>query len=380
MDNIFYFYRDFYESLIKNKSNMVTSIDDYDWYNNVYEGIYKWSHIEHYKTDKVQVLHIVTMPKAISGKPIFGLDVVAINGKITMVCADFTPTVEEYSNPHPFKNSRQLPDWADFFSSDLLLTTPEDQDHAKEILEYYGEKLKEYLHALENEDKIVEPVRVLESQNRYINNQRKNNKTFKALAANIGKTKAGKFIKEILFPEVSLDPREKEIQKIFDYGKSLRQETKTEHTLAERTDLSYNLITGNVSELHYRYYLQLYYNAFKFFKEKSKVCEEIFNYLEKDFHECKAQELEIHPELQKYLDYLQNNPEKYKGHIYTMGLGFCYGGKMIAKNLKFPKSHLENLPDRVAFEIRKETYGCRAENVKESFNWIYKIYTKINTI
>ena len=380
MDNIFYFYRDFYETQLKMHSHMVRSIDDYDWYNKVYEGLYKWAHIEHYKTSKVEVLHIVCMPRASSGKPIFGLDVVAINKKITMICADFTPTVEEYSIPHPFKNNREIPDWANFFSTDLLLTTPNDKNHAREILEHYGEKLIEYLQAISKDENIKEPSRVLEKQNNYITSQRENNKTFKALAAEIGETKAGKFIKEILFPEVSLDPREKEIQKIFDYGKSLRQETKTEHTLAERTDLSYNLITGNISELHYRYYLQLYYNAFKLFKENSRVSEEIFTFLEKDFHECRAQELEIHPEIQKYLDYIQNNPEKYKGHIYTMGLGFCYGGKMIAKNLKFPKSHLENLPDRVAFEIRKETYGCRAENVKDSFNWIYKIYTKINTI
>ena len=378
MDNIFYFYRDFYESLIKNKSNTVTSIDDYDWYNKVYEGIYKWSHIEHYMTDKVQVLHIVTMPKAISGKPIFGLDVVAINGKITMVCADFTPTIKEYSNPHPFKNLREIPDWADFFSSDILLTTPEDEDHAREILEYYGVKLKEYLHDLENEDKIVEPVRVLESQNRYINNQRKNNKTFKALAANIGKTKAGKFIKEVLFPTVELTSKEKEVQKIFDFGKKLRKLTAKEHTKAERTKLSHNLIKGTISEKHYKYYVQTYYLLFKLFKENSEVCRDIFPYLEKDYKALELEKVETLPQVQKYLDYLRKDEKTWKGHIYTLALGFCYGGKMIARNIEFPKAHLTELPDYTAFTVRKETYGCSAEDIKTSFDFIYKIYTEIN--
>ena len=380
MDNIFYFYRDFYETQLKKHSHMVHSIDDYDWYNKVYEGLYKWAHVEHYRTDKVEVLHVVAMPRASCGKPIFGLDVVAINGKITMVCADFTPTLDQYTVPHPFKNSREIPDWAHFFSPNLLLTTPTDENQAKEILEYFGTKLEEYLQAIEKDTSVREPNKVIEKQNYYIDNQRNNNKTFKALATQIGESKAGKFIREVLFPTVKLNIQEKEIQKIFDFGKSIREQTKIKHTLAERTQLSYDLITGSISELHYKYYLQLYYNVFKIFKDTSKVSQELFPYLEKDYNAMNVQELELTRQTQNYIKYLEKNPKNWKGHIYTLALGFCYGGKMIAGKIDFPRSHLQDIPDRIAFEVRKETYGCDVESVSESFNWIYKIYTEINTI
>ncbi len=380
MDNIFYFYRDFYEAQLKKHSDMVHSVDDYDWYNKIYEGLYKWAHVEHYRTGKVEVLHIVTMPKASSGKPIFGLDVVAINGKITMVCADFTPTLDTYTVPHPFKNSRELPDWADFFSPHLLLTTPEDEKEAREILNFYAEKLQEYLQALQEDESTKEPEKVVEKQNTYIESQRKNNKTFKALAVQIGKEKAGKFIKEILFPEVKLTPKEKEIQKFFDFGKNIRETTAIEHKKAERTQLSYDLITGNISEEHYKYYLQFYYNTFKVLKSNSKVCQEIFPFLERDYKGLNVEELELTKEIKNYIKYLESNPKTWKGHIYTLALGFCYGGKMIAKKIDFPKSHLQDLPDKTAFEVRKETFGCDTEDVKSSFDWTYKIYSEINTL
>jgi hypothetical protein len=168
--------------------------EDYYWHNSIYEGPkFRMGHVEHYTGNPVEVLHVVIVPR--SDAPIFGFDLVSIAGNTTLACGDLSPTLREESWQCPFENNRKVPDWADFFSDDVLFTTPEKD--GIEIGEWFADRAEEYIRNLKETDATEE---VLRAQNEYMKNQRSNTKTLKSLAADVGEEKAKRYMHEIMFP------------------------------------------------------------------------------------------------------------------------------------------------------------------------------------
>lgn len=169
-------------------------VTDYGWENYIWKSDrFSWAHLEKYCTDKVSVLHCVVMPYTDTNAPIFGFDVIEINGNLTGMFLDITPvdnmaapTIPSVGEPRP------VPDWADFFSPEFVCCKPGYKDLSLGIylLNYY----------LEFEVPGVVSGDYAPGQQRYIDGQRNNPQTFKMLKSDIGEDKAKDFINNVLFP------------------------------------------------------------------------------------------------------------------------------------------------------------------------------------
>jgi hypothetical protein len=136
-----------------------------------------------------------------------GFDMIAIGEKITGLFFDFTPTVSTSSIlEHSLKKlkgrynsiERRLPEWATFFSNDFYCVTPEASE-LPDMLEDIKRYMVHYLYMGRGLREEYEYN--IHIQNGYCKGQQKNNKTLKALAAEIGEADAEVFMKNYLFPE-----------------------------------------------------------------------------------------------------------------------------------------------------------------------------------
>lgn len=183
------------------------------WENNVFvtEQI-RYGHIEYFKStnNKVEVVHAMCYPQFNIAYPIFGFDAIALNGQVTGVFCDATPSPYDVPSlrsmfdvhSHQFKkNNRQLPEWAGFFSGQFLALAPDG--NLDEILSVCLNLFEKYLYFIFRQPIYVPKTKTAShktAQNKYSMYQQQNTKTIKALTAYIGETEARKFISEVLFP------------------------------------------------------------------------------------------------------------------------------------------------------------------------------------
>jgi len=186
--------------------------DVHQWENLFFDGdpLFRHIHLEYYKTDKMCVLHSNAFPSALIDFPILGFDLIAFGGKVTGLFFDFThtktPIPELTEKLIVFKESiqskhRPLPEWANFFSKDFICVSP-DQEELNYLLECCKLLIKSYFVEI---DKLVNSYNDnINVQNNYCIGQKKNEKTFKALSAEIGEDNAKNFLNNYLFPEITL--------------------------------------------------------------------------------------------------------------------------------------------------------------------------------
>jgi hypothetical protein len=182
---------------------------EHEWLNFFYKSpIFRHIHLEYYKTDKICALHSTILPNPLVDFPVYGFDIIALGNKITGLFFDFTPTLTRYKD---FENllsflkqnikspQRPLPEWATFFSDNFICIAPLEE----EINGIFG-TIKNYTESyLQNSFLIKEKyIKTVELQNKYCQGQKKNEKTFKALTAEIGGENAQKFFDEYLFPVI----------------------------------------------------------------------------------------------------------------------------------------------------------------------------------
>lgn len=183
--------------------------DTHEWLNYFYSSkVFRHIHLEYYKTDKLCVLHSNIFPQPLVDMPILGFDMIAIGEKITGLFFDFTPTVSTSSIlEHSLKKlkgrynsvQRKLPEWATFFSNDFYCVTPEPSE-LTEMLKDIKRYIEHYLYMGRGLREEYEYN--IHIQNGYCKGQQKNDKTLKALAAEIGTQDAEVFMKNYLFPEI----------------------------------------------------------------------------------------------------------------------------------------------------------------------------------
>jgi len=178
------------------------------WYNNVYKSpIFRHIHLQYYKTNKIGIVHANVFPSATVDFPILGVDFIEIGSKVTGFFFDITPINANQivqKSLIKFKNvitspERKLPEWANFFSENFICVTPNEEEllllftHSLAIIREYLDYSKTY------KDRYTLNV---EKQNDYCKGQKKNEKTFKALAIDVGEDNAKKFINNFMFPEL----------------------------------------------------------------------------------------------------------------------------------------------------------------------------------
>lgn len=185
--------------------------DTHEWLNYFYSSnIFRHIHLEFYKTDRMCVLHSNIFPHPLVDIPIMGFDMIALGDKISGLFFDFTPTVTTSSIlEHSLKKlksrynsiERKLPEWATFFSKDFYCVAP-DPSELPSILKDIKRYIDHYLYMGRGLREEYEYN--IHIQNGYCKGQQKNDKTYKALAAEIGTTDAKNFMKKYLFPEIDI--------------------------------------------------------------------------------------------------------------------------------------------------------------------------------
>lgn len=183
--------------------------DTHEWLNYFYNSkLFRHIHLEYYKTDRLCVLHSNIFPQPLVDMPIMGFDMIAMGDKITGLFFDFTPTVSTSSIlEHSLKKlkvrynsiERKLPEWANFFSDDFYCVTP-DLNELPLMLKDIKRYIDHYLYMGRGLREEYEYN--IHIQNGYCKGQQKNDKTFKALAAEIGAADAECFMAKYLFPEI----------------------------------------------------------------------------------------------------------------------------------------------------------------------------------
>jgi hypothetical protein len=191
------------------------SSTQFDWrnYKFVTEQI-RYGHIEYFKStnNKVEVVHVMCYPQLHVAYPIFGFDVIALNGVVTGVFCDVTPAPHDntdlrnmlHTYSHYYKaHNRKLPEWAGFFSDQFLALAPED--NLSDIISTCLNLFEKYLYFIFRNPVILSKSKLSAhkaAQNKYSKFQQQNTKTLKALTAYIGESEAKRFIEKILFPVI----------------------------------------------------------------------------------------------------------------------------------------------------------------------------------
>jgi hypothetical protein len=182
--------------------------EDHEWLNYFFNtDVTRHAHLEYYKTNKMCVLHSNIFPNPHIDLPILGFDVIALGDKITGIFFDLTPTSLSQFDISCLKNlkskikspTRNLPEWANFFSDDFICITP-DTEELDYIFNQIYIIIKNYLYYITHHTTIYQ--KNINIQNRYCIGQKKNDKTFKSLANEIGDENAKLFLNKYLFPEI----------------------------------------------------------------------------------------------------------------------------------------------------------------------------------
>ena len=180
--------------------------EDFGWSNKRYLGDnYRLAHIERYSDSNLEVLHFTCFPNPTFQHPIFGFDIITTDKKPLAAFMDWSPVDNTTSIKTGYKYEKEypLPDWAKvIFSSSPMAIVPNDSEMstiAKDVtsnFEIYLKILNDSKEALDRVDYIIA------AQNRYCENQQKNQRTYNVLKAKLGEERAKYFITNILFPKL----------------------------------------------------------------------------------------------------------------------------------------------------------------------------------
>lgn len=184
-------------------------VKEHEWLNYFYSSpLFRHIHLEYYKTNKICVMHVNTFADPRVDLPILGFDMIALGDKITGLFFDYTPTFTTFAKFEydldrislKYKSEkRSLPEWANFFSSRFYCVSPISAE-LPNMLQDIKSSIVGYLELCRDEG--LKCSLRTDKQNAYCVGQKKNDKTSKALAAEIGEKNAKQFLNKYLFPEI----------------------------------------------------------------------------------------------------------------------------------------------------------------------------------
>ena len=168
-------------------------------------------HIERAVTSKgIEILHCVLFPDPEFPIPIFGCDIVEVNGKVTAAIVDVSPVHKvDYSLgyiKYDFKKYRHLPEWGDVFSPWCKFVRLDESEYVNflSLCSEYLEVFCNIVRAAERETDWVNTMKRYDDQLWYCTAQRKNKKTEAVLSQCFDKSWATKYIQNVLFDKPKL--------------------------------------------------------------------------------------------------------------------------------------------------------------------------------
>ena len=172
-------------------------------------------HLELAKVGKnLDILHCVMFPYPCFNLPIFGVDIVAARGNITAAIVDLSPVSPEGKLPASyqwaleqlpapqFASPRRLPPWGDIFSEHCLFVRPETVEESDRFLSQVTERLSLHCRLAHESSQVrdsAERAAILAGQNRYCQQQQKNDKTRRILERAFNKQWAQHYLETMLF-------------------------------------------------------------------------------------------------------------------------------------------------------------------------------------
>ena len=194
------------QDLINLNGGVEIHTDDYGWKNKRYVGDnFRIAHIERYSDKNLEVLHFTCFPDEIYQHPIFGFDIITTDKKPLAAFMDWSPVDSNlgYTCTYEFEKQYPLPEWAKIiFSPTPLGIVPNDTEMDK-LGEVVIDSFTAYIDFLTNaQSKASRSEYIIAAQNRYCENQQKNERTFNVLKAKLGESDARYFMENILFPKI----------------------------------------------------------------------------------------------------------------------------------------------------------------------------------
>lgn len=189
------------------------------WINRVWTSkSYRRAHIDVVdarETKGLWMMHCCIFPQLHNNSPIFGLDVIAGQKKITGFFHDYSKTVIE---DHPiieafgdvvstleWRKERELPDWAQAIFSPHMVAAGNvsKPDELAQITDLSLQSLKAYLEDISMFDNTADEQEVKTAQNRYAHYQKQNPHTPRTMTAlGLDEEDVRIFIEECLFPNI----------------------------------------------------------------------------------------------------------------------------------------------------------------------------------
>ena len=194
------------ESIMQLTSAFEIPTEDFGWVNKRYVGKnFRMAHIERYSDKNLEVLHFTCFPNEWCSDPIFGFDIITTDKKCLAAFMDMSPVDNKktFNIGAEFTTPYKLPDWAKLiFSENVLAVVPTD-DEFEMICDMVQHIFTEYLSDLAScKEKSLRVEYIKAAQNRYCENQQKNERTYNVLKAKLGPEKAKYFMENILFPKI----------------------------------------------------------------------------------------------------------------------------------------------------------------------------------
>jgi len=194
------------EYIIANYEAELIPTEDYGWVNRRYTNDkFRLAHIERYSDKNLEVLHITCFPNEKYQHPIFGFDIITTDKKPLAAFMDWSPVDNKVSiqSRYTFEKPYPLPDWAKLiFSPTALAIIPNDYEMVS-LSNNVVESFELYLDVLNNSKEKPNRINyIVAAQNRYCENQQKNERTYNVLKAKLGEQRAKYFMENILFPKI----------------------------------------------------------------------------------------------------------------------------------------------------------------------------------
>ena len=181
--------------------------EDFGWSNKRYVGDkFRMAHIERYSDKNLEVLHFTCFPNETYQHPIFGFDIICTEKKPLAAFMDWSPVdnTTYIKSAYKYEKEYPLPEWAKIiFSATALAIIPNDNE-LNTLSNNVIECFEIYLDVLNNSKEALDRVSYIKAaQNRYCENQQKNERTYNVLKAKLGEEKAKYFMQNILFPKIN---------------------------------------------------------------------------------------------------------------------------------------------------------------------------------
>ena len=194
------------ELIITKNDGKLIPTEDFGWSNKRYTGDeFRLAHIERYSDNNLEVLHITCFPNEQYQHPIFGFDIICTEKKPLAAFMDWSPVDNtiSYWNSFDFEKPYPLPEWAKIiFSTNALAIIPNDNELDK-LTDIVLHSFEMYVNILKGSNKKeYRSEYIIAAQNRYCENQQKNERTYNVLKAKLGEEKAKYFMQNILFPKI----------------------------------------------------------------------------------------------------------------------------------------------------------------------------------